>query len=612
MKVGELMSILYILSVLVLMTTFMLVKKSKKEQNIVLWIVLSFVLFLCLNSIQSFILSLVSIKSYLWLKFVINVLLSILLYFRLIRKKDKQKYYFDYIDVFYILFIMLIAFYIGYNRFGKDINVSFETTDPALHFLSAYQYYDTNTLTEKTNIIDAYGNRNGVHTMFFSYVNAGTFFQAFCHNGDFKSLYNLFVVFEMLLFVICGSLFYFTIKKHEKFNIKKNIINVILILLYLFGYPLSNLVFGFHYLGMGIFIINAILLFSKAYLNKDLYNSFVNKFCFIILMFSLFTTYYLFVPAIYGGLGLYILYLCFVRHKYDIKESVINIFVLLCIPFIIGIIYYILPPFFNKSLVSSSTALATEGYIYRNLIGNFIFLLPAALAELIYLLRNKEDNPISMVTIVTVIFTFFILILAACDKASSYYYFKFYYILWLFMYILLGLSVNSSDSDSGNFSCSYIVIYFLIVLVMRYNIEQKISDKNILFNPTHFTGNITEIYYFNNARVTSSEPQYDKGKIELIKYVKDNINTENNDFVFVGDLLQKIWFYSFTNIGPTYDFKVISNFYDDNITFNDINKNKVKCFLYFNDGEWIKDNHISSDYSSIYENSDGKIMCRVK
>ena len=170
------MSILYILSFLVLLISFMFVKKSNNKQNIVLWILLSFVLFLCLNSIQSFILSLIHIKSYLWIKCIINVLLSILLYFKFIKNNDKQKYYFDYVDILYVIIILIITIYIGYNRFGKDINVSFETTDPAVHFLSAYQYYNTNTLTEKTNIIDAYGNRNGVHTMFFSYVNTGTFF----------------------------------------------------------------------------------------------------------------------------------------------------------------------------------------------------------------------------------------------------------------------------------------------------------------------------------------------------------------------------------------------------------------------------------------------------
>lgn len=613
-KLGGNMGILYLVTLIVLAFCFLKIDKIKKQQNIIMWIAITIILLMCYNCIITLILSIINLKAYLWLRSIINIVLSAIIYFKLIKNKRNQKYYFDFKDLFILVIILFSVIYIGISRFGKNINVNFETTDPAVHYLLAADFYQENTLMEKTSIVDIYGKKNGNHTMFFSYVNAGTFFQIFSNNGNYETLYKLFVIFELILFFLSGILFYYTIKPNRV--IKKDKIyqigfSIAICLLYLFGYPLSNLIFGFHYLGMGVLIVNLMILMYKIYYNDGLTNKRIMQLILIILGFCLFTTYYLFVPAIYGGIGIYILYLYKVNQKFNFKIAIKEELLLLFLPFVLGVAYYILPQFFDTDTISSSSALALEGYIYRNLFGNFVYLIPIAIFEIIVMLKRKENDPIPLVTIFTTVITICLFGLGYIGKASSYYYFKFYFILWLMMFILIGNNIFNSRKKI-EVSQVYLSMYIIVVITMLLGVESKISKNNILFNPTNFTSSISDIYSFNNSRLTTEISQFNKNELKLIKYIKNHpqYTDDRNELIIVGDTLQKIWYYSLTGLYPGYNYKSNSDFYKDNLSFDEINTKKIRCFIYLENGDWIKTNKISKEYKIIYNNSSGKIMCR--
>lgn len=72
------MGIIYLISVLILLISFILVKKSEKEIEVISFICVSIVLLFCYNTLICFILTFFTIHTKLWLLTVINILISLL------------------------------------------------------------------------------------------------------------------------------------------------------------------------------------------------------------------------------------------------------------------------------------------------------------------------------------------------------------------------------------------------------------------------------------------------------------------------------------------------------------------------------------------------------
>ena len=177
-----------------------------------------------------------------------------------------------------------------------------------------------------------------------------------------------------------------------------------LIIICILGYPLNNLIFGFHYLGISI-LITLILFYLIERINFKKKNQYL-IISIILFSFSIFTSYYMFVPIAYGSCGLYYLYKWFPKKEITLKKSIKYIVVTLCISFLIGLYMYILSKmlFSSGETTSGLSTFTLEGYIYRNLLGNIFILFIFSCYIFIKNIINKEINVFDISLIMTTIF----------------------------------------------------------------------------------------------------------------------------------------------------------------------------------------------------------------
>ena len=167
------MGIVYILTVIVLLVAFMLFKKSDEKQNFIKWLIIFSISLLGYNILIGMILGLLNITSHLWLLSLINIVFSILLGYKAIRRKEIQKYYVSKLSVVGLIVIFMIFGVMLY----KDLylykgNITHQAVDSAVHYRAAKHYSDN--LKIFINVEDkTFFNFNVMQTG--AYINDGIF-----------------------------------------------------------------------------------------------------------------------------------------------------------------------------------------------------------------------------------------------------------------------------------------------------------------------------------------------------------------------------------------------------------------------------------------------------
>ena len=605
------MEIFYLISSLMLIICFLLIYKNEKKLNLLVWIILTIAIFLCYNNFIVYVLHYIKIKSSLLNLSIINLIISCLLFYFIHKKKKYQKYYFKYSELICCSIIIIIVCIIGYIRFHNLSQISFETTDPALHYKIALKYSETNDLLDKINSIDELYTNFDNH-MPGSYINCGIFIRIF----KFIPSYYVFICNELFMYAIYGLVFFATglimIKK------EKNLILLTLTsLFYLLGYPLSNLIFGFCYLGVGVYIINLIVLLYLLFKN-DL-NNMKKLFIFLLFLFNynLFFSYYLFIPAVYLSEGIFIIYLL-IKREINLKKFFLFEIFGLFFPFVLGMIHFIIPGFLAPGLSSSSSALASEGYIYRNLFMNFIILMPIFIYSFIQHLRSKEKKFELFLMIILALYTLFILFLGMKGRASSYYYYKLYYPLWLLYFIIILKSLCDNKLNNKLYIYSnYFVLIFLLIMCAT-GLEFKVQQNNVNFNPYIVTNNVIDIYTWNHQRLFEKRYIFNSDEIEIMEKSKKLYKcVYNNEFPMIGSFLQKLWYYSETDIVPVYNHlpNNLMQIYDDSFDYEGWNNDsKSKCLIiFYSSNNKDNENYIKIDYDNyekLYSNKSGIIIMK--
>lgn len=599
------MRILYSLSVILLIVCFLLAKKSDNKLNILKWILISIVVFSGFNAFSAFLVSIVHVKASLLSRLIINLMASGVIYYYFLRKKEFQKYYYKWTDIIaFVIITIVCSIVVGIRTHGFDLY--FETTDPATHTLVAERFVESNRISVDNPNVDKLYNTQKSYDLFFSYVNLGTMFQVFGTTQGSHVL--LFYIFEYLTLITSIFSFYLLISKSNN-KILNLIISLIISIVYMLGYPLNNLIFGFHYLGLSILITSMIILIYEELFESNLKNSLMVLLSAWLLNFSLFTSYYLFIPIVYGGIGVYILWKVFINKEIDLKKAIYIIGVTLVIPFVLGMyMYFIYPRFALPNSESAASAFAMNGYIYRNLVGNFLILFPIVIYSSIKCIKNKKIDPETFMLPILLIFMAYIMKLMYARVAETYYYYKFYFMLALFMYLCIGRLFNRSDESSGIVG-SYILCYCLLLIAMFFNIDTILTEKYILINPVPSIDNAVHIYKTNKNYINDAEVIFTRSQLESLDKINDLKLLKTGNVCYFGGLFQKLWVYSLYRISPVLDEYRLGNYYDEEPTLEDaFNDEDIKYILV------NKSSEMSKQASKIYndEKSDKKLFIKYK
>lgn len=350
------MKLVYLLSVIFLLVSFLMLKKTDKKESIISSIIYSIGLLYCYNIVIVLISNYIKIDGSLFSLSIFNYLIGTILSLITNLKKEKQKYYFKKKELFVVLIVIFVGLLVGIVRFRGFNAISYESGDSAIHYLTSKHFSRELDLLNKTNSIDPmYDNFDKF--MPIGYINGGIVINIL----SFIRSYWVYIGYDIFNYILLSLVFTITLFKiFEKKEISYTYLTIIS-LLYSLAFPLNNLIFGFAYLGLSIMVFNVLLLtlLNIEDLNK---NKIYNMIIISTLILSIFYSYYLFMPSIYLALGIYYIYL-WIKKKIDFKTMMLYGIITLIIPFISGFCYFLLYQFIDSDKGNVLSLVKAWGYI---------------------------------------------------------------------------------------------------------------------------------------------------------------------------------------------------------------------------------------------------------
>lgn len=580
------MSIVYVLISLITIIMFLVMKKTNKKENIILWMALSTIILMCFNIFITLIFSMVKLKSTLFNLSLTQIALILLFGIQIFRKKQIQKYYINKKDLVVSIILLIIVIVIGIAQYGFPFDIKYIITDGAVHYFSTINFYNESDLLSnvKYNYIVSFST-----FMTGAYVNCGILLKSLSDFILIKDFYMVFVLFDLMIFFLSGQLFYLLITKklHKK---SEYVLAFIFTLIYMLGYPLNSLLSGFCYLSLGLDIILAIMLMMN-YMKND--NNEIILLSISLLTLGLFFSYYFFAPVIYFSI------LVFLIRKYISKKekifkikNMIEIIYILIIPTLLGMYYMFFKEIFTQDYNLPNKVLTIEGTIYSNLITNFIVFVPLVICYLITNFVNKKKNFNTNILILEIIFIIFLGVGKIFGKVSDYYFYKSYYLLWI---IVLVVSFCEIILLKRNKKIKNIIIYYTFII---YAI-------GIILFPVIFkdSGIIYDIYNYNFENIKQEciiESEY----LELVQYYYENLENEKFDVYMIAGKTEgrNRWIYSLYQ-NPIYLISSEKNNFEDWLNYG-----KEKYFIYYKGDLKYEPEQNDERYEIIFNNSSGAIL----
>lgn len=559
MNISILTAVFFVLSYSIALSGFFLLQKRKETCQGMLWIVLSIVFLMGYHTLVTAICKLFCGVFSMPIVALGDILLGGFCWLNIIKTKQRQRYAFDRLDGIVCVILLLVVLYFTYREFTFSLNLGYITSDPGVHYGLAM-----NALR--------YGETTG---MFFAEINNALFIGIFApFLSSLIFCYKLFIIADILMFLLSGSIFYVLIK--EYFHSKSAmILGIFAVGLYMIGYPLNNMLFGFIYLGMSVTVIAYIMIVLKQYMD-DAFDKRLLIVMISIGVLSLVLCYMLFAPIIWISVFGCLCWYYWKKEQLFTKQTVMLMLCIFLVPTLIALKFCFLDYFIGRDLDISNT-IANEGGIYKDFFSNFVMFLPFAVYGLIEQCKAKT---LEIYEIFTMIFFGFILVMFLLmyqGYVSEYYYYKAYYPFWLLYFILVAKGMCLICYLPKSVLISMASIFFVIVGINRLNLERR-----MLVNHPSFTSeksrNFMDVYIYNAESLITHE-FYDQRLIDLYRYAMDECMEKSDKpipmFVSLSNYEDWYWFESFSGTDS-------SMFY----TW-DIGENGIKSKILHHDADFV-------------------------
>lgn len=593
------MNIIYIITSIVVILSYLLMKKEDKKYNIIHSIIISAIIFLTYNIFISTIMFFTYIKSTLLNLSILNIVFSIYPIHTIRKNKEIQKYYLNKIDLIAVIIMLVSTITIAILNYGTNIAVKHAVTDAATHYFAADDFYRYSTLfsresSDVTKWIDS------PYLMTGAYVNTGIFLKLFKGIISETFFCKLYFIFDISIWILSGLLMYTALSIESKSK-RHQILALVMTFFYIFAYQLNSLFAGFSYLGVGLDIIIGIIIIMKSQLKTK------NKIAYLFLLnLGIMFSYYYFAPVMFLSEFWYILKTNKTQKiKIFSKKNILEILIALVIPGLIGVTYFIIYPLFiqNNTITNYATAIGTSGFIYENLIMNVLPYLLVSEVFIIYNLLRKTNSYINKLLIVTLIFTFAIFTLFKLEYASSYYYYKLYYMLFLVLVVSTYEMLKIFTEKNKNVQ---IIVSGILLLYSLGIFSAMVMNKDWY---------VFDIYLTNGKEIKDDYALIKEKELDLFDYYNKNINTMTNDDTLFcktrGNTGRDRWVYSITKNSYNLN-NALSN--TSLTTVEKFVKNsKYRYFVllkndYGGDYEKVQDDVKQYDLKILIQNSAGMIL----
>lgn len=442
------MEIIYLISLIILSTSFFILKKSNEKLNAITWLAMTIVLTMCYNIFVVFVLSACNVHSTLTTLFVVNIIFILGINYKNYKNKKLQEYFITKSDVFFSLLILLSVVIITVVNFKFDLCLKYKSVDSASHYTAAREFWKNSILlnkVEKTTIF------NYETHMPATYINIGILFKIFAKFIGEINLHKIYMLFDMFMLFTIGLVFYSLISNKIKGKFL-NIVGAIFVVLFMIGYPLNTIIYGFSYLTFNLIILTAILKIIPYYSTNKIYDRYLLPITFL-LTFAVFFSYYFFAPVVYASIFIYMIIVFKKQGKVITLKNILKVVMTLVIPTILGFLYFVLPGIIDDAQ-NNMNALNAEGTMYRDAYSNFLFFIHFIAFYIIEKIKNKEFKFEIIFTALLLCFMLVLFIGGIQGRVSSYYYFKNHYVLWILsLYMAFkGFYILSKEKNSKIFS----------------------------------------------------------------------------------------------------------------------------------------------------------------
>lgn len=556
----------------------------KKSENALVgstWFGLSIVLTMCLHTFGAAVICLVKIPVNLYSIGILDLLVSIFLFYCIKKQGERQTYQYHAVDGLAIIIIGVIVIAFLEKQYGFSLSIHYQTIDPAAHFQSAMDIVNNQT----------------VSSMFYSALNNSLWIEFLGPLFTVSTYYKIFILSDVIQLFLSGLLFWCVVRKYcSTLFIKAGAL--IITVLYLVGYSMNNTIYGFVYLGMGVTIIAFLMCVTDLFLEQ----SADKKILIPMLMLGclgIFECYVLFMPVVFFSVFFSIAAMKIRDKKLFSKEMVIECFQIFLIPCFVGLLYTYLGIFNGDTSVGS--AISTEGAIYRDLFSNFVPFLPLAIFGFIMNLKKKKIETNMFLLPLLAIFIAGLGYLGLKGKVSSYYFYKNYYLLWLLVLVMVVQSLVYVTGQAKIFLASYFAVFAMVCGMYLTNFEGKVQAKNSLFSLTIKANTYLDVFAYNYSELGSES--YLDSKMQLYQYVYQELLSKGqtivplagyweDDYWYQGITDQRLSGYAYWNYGEEYFFEQLEE--------------EAEYVLVLYDGEIYENNQQYFDsLEKVYENEGG-------
>lgn len=611
------MGIFYLLTVLCMLSTFVLVKKSDKKVNLVNWCILSLISYLGFNIMICMIFGNLNVRTNLVFLAIINLIVSAGLGFKIYKDKEIQKFEIRVKDFIAVIICAAIICYIAVDQYVPLSNtVANASVDACNHYIAAVKFADNSIILSKIENNTGY-NLKTMQTG--AYINTGIFMSVVRNIiPDFKD-YQTFKVFEIAVLFLNILAFYMLISEKIKTN-KNFVIGIVFLLLYAFAYPYTSLLYGFSYLSVSIAFATGLFYLAKLYGEKE-----VNFWCLLPLIslmgIGIIFSYCLFVPALFSFICIYVFIKDFEKKEEKsilkiFKKSTLIVTGILLLVTILAIAYLVVPTFTDSDQNKLTDAIGFVGGCYKSLYQDLLFYIPFVAIFVYKTIKEKKVNYQAVALALIFAQTLVCLVGLIFGIVSAYYYYKIYYIIWI-LFVQIAVEVMCDLTENKELMVAlkaYTVVWLLIIIGALYGIEGKLLVKSpyaidgprlYLFAGIYYDSNISATANINVSCLVNAkriEIAEEMGKVEdmtLKNMLVGGMNTNS-----------KAWIY------------VISGIESGGESINDLQKAIVetdledfmenedkKYFVLFNESDEFE---TTEDYEVIFKNEAGYIFKKIE
>lgn len=589
MNISIFHALLFGLSYLLALTGIFLFQKKQEKLNGIVWAVLSIVTMMGYHTLIASFMKIVQLPISTIVIAIFDLLLGAFCWYSIVKKNKRQAYDITRYDVIISVVILMVGIYFMYREFTFQLDLGYITSDPGVHYGLAMD-----VLRE--------GKTTG---MFFAEINNALFISVFApFLSSLIYCYKVFIVSDVFMFLLSGFMCYVMVREYLDSTITKAI-GLFALIIYMVGYPLNNMLFGFIYLGMSVTVIAYIMILTK-YFVEDM----IDKRILIPLLglgcLSLVLCYMLFAPIIWVIVFCCIAFYFYQKKVLFSKDVVLLMLAIFLIPTIFAIKFCFLDYFIGRDLDISST-ISNEGGIYKDFFSNFILPLPLAMFGLLSSFKEKKFHVTNVFTIGFFLFITVMFFLMYQGYVSEYYYFKAYYPFWLMYFVLVFQGIYYACKLPISVIFSMVSALLVIVGINRLNLERR-----MLVNHPTFTSEKSRTYldiYLYNAENLISHTFYSEKLIDLYRYAMDECmpNTKKPIpmYLTLPNYQDWYWFESFTGMDS-------SSFYTWDIGEKQLQK-KVKngdadyIIVKYHEDLYHRSRGFFDKYKLIYGNEEGCI-----